>query len=131
MAKCSVEVQRGGVWRLVKDFSSEERALMYGGQGLMDGDVWRAVNRETGVVVGGGVSIGPWRPLDDVVARQQRERMHEIASRHRASQRDEDRRRRLRGFQFVGASPLAALLEDRQSERPSGVDRVNWKRDGF
>lgn len=161
MQKYSLEVQNGDNWELERDFSSLDRARAHGYDNFMQ-NTWRIYDRTARCYVHHhdslsgmeAVALGEttrfaeaarWRQVfaqrDAVV--QQRERLTEVAARQRASQhdRDEQRRRRLRGFQFVGAPPAIQTFPVRpipDIERLFGMisdedeaEKVNWRKEGF
>lgn len=175
MEKYSLEVLNWGTWELEKDFSSLDRAKRYGHERFAQNE-WRVHDRVAGYIV---YSYDPAAALETVAreevhrfaenerwrqifaeraaaavqARQQRERMAEVAARQRQQARDQARRERLRGFRFVGEGPAVLntgfltnpeidhqqMMNDLFGQdyghggpkRRSMEDRVNWLKEGF
>lgn len=163
MQKYSLELENWGNWQLEKDFASLDRAKRYGLDRFPQNE-WRVIDRHTGGVVYQHDPTAAmqqdaelesrrfqqterWRQIfadraaADVVERQNRERLLEVAARQRSRQRsmDEERRRRLRGFNFVGSRPrvleqwdIEEFLESVQARRRDELeDKVNWRLEGF
>lgn len=175
MEKYSLEVENWGSYELVKDFSSIELAKSHGHSNFPQNE-WRVFNRTAGRVVHKHdpfseiaaeasqhlqrfADTDMWRQrfadqaASEVVARQQRSRLSEIAQRQRRDQRDhtEERRERLSGFRFNGPEPdiLAqarraaaqarrAAWNDEWGDEEECDDRldlarekVNWQQEGF
>lgn len=162
MEKYSLEIENWGDWTLERDFSSFDRAKRHGIEKFPQND-WRIYDRVTRQIVYQHSPLEEvarqetrrfaeterWRQVyadraaDAVVARQQRERMAEVAARQR--ERDQARRSRLRGFNFVGPEPAIlsrrSVMEelflrdleawDRPKKRSSDIDHVNWLKEGF
>ena len=164
MEKYSLEVENWGSYELVKDFTSESLAKSHG-QSSFPQNGWRISNRTSGSVV---YEYDPlsniaeeagqhlqrfadtevWRrrfavqAAQQVVARQQRGRMAEIARRQRQSQRDDNQTRRTRlAGSFVGRTPhiLDRRIEDWDEYWDEDDDerldlsreKVNWMQEGF
>ena len=164
MEKYSLEISNWGSYELVKDFSSMSGAIRHGQNHYPQND-WRVFDRVGGSVV---YENDPFASIEeqasqeisrfqntelwrrrfqeqaerDVRARQEWERMAEIARRQRQSQtvRDfsQERRDRLEGFNFIGGRP--AILEDEdwteywpdEDERLDlSTEPVNWLIEGF
>jgi hypothetical protein len=132
MEKYSLEISNWGTYELVKDFSSMSGAVNHGRDQFPQNE-WRVFDRVGGKIVYENDPFGSiaeqasqeikrfddtekWRlrfqqqAEREVVARQERERLAEIASRQRQAQRQfrdipQERRDRLEGFHFVGAPP--------------------------
>lgn len=169
MEKYSLEVSNWGDWELEKDFASIPVAIRYARDRFSQNE-WRVIDRRTGEVVHSHDSNAEiettaraevarfqnterWRTIfaeraaSAVVASQQRERMAEVAARQRARQREQEqaRRERLRGFNFVGATPeilraprfpqweddMLDLLPSEDRPRRGQFEHVNWLKEGF
>ncbi len=169
MEKYSLEIENWGSYELVKDFSSVKLAKQHGRNNFPQNE-WRIFNRTAGRVVHKHDPFSDiaeeasqhlqrfadtemWRQrfadqaAREVVARQQRGRMAEIAARQRQAQRDnsEVRRERLSGFRFNGPQPdilaQAAAWDDEVEgwdDEEYDLDRldlarekVNWQQEGF
>lgn len=168
MQKYSLELAEWGEWKLERDFSSFDRAKEHGLQNFPQNE-WRIFDRVAGAIiyqhdpfaeietqakeeVRRFAETERWRTFfaeraaRDVIERQNRERMREVAARQRRQQQrqreqEDQRRNRLRGFNFVGETPPVlnrryeyALpdLEDDLFERSNPLDeKVNWMLEGF
>lgn len=168
MEKYSLEVENWGSYELVKDFTSESLAKGHG-QSNFPQNGWRIHNRTSNSVVYEHDPLSSiaeeagqhlqrfadtetWRrryaeqAAQQVVARQQRGRMAEIARRQRQSQRGDDqaRRSRLESFSFRGGTPhiLDRRIEDWDGDEDEDWDddngrldlaaeKVNWMQEGF
>lgn len=162
MQKFSLEIENWGSWELEKDFASLDRAKRYGVDRFPQNE-WRIFDRIAGAVV---YTHDPsaviqqeatqeverfraterWRQVfadraaAEVLERQNRERLLEVASRQRTRQRntEQERRERLRGFNFVGSRPRVLdtwnaddFLESINPRNDHLEERVNWKLEGF
>lgn len=157
MNKYSLEVEDWGEWALEKDFSSVERAKRYALDKFPQNQ-WRIFDRVVGSVVythtassaieeAARQEVSRFNRTDhwrEVYAQrdQQFGRLSNVANR----QREEQRRNRLRGFQFVGDEPAVLRRPRRMDppisrgvfnpalrfgwERPSEA-KVNWLKEGF
>jgi hypothetical protein len=163
MEKYSLEVENWGSYELVKDFTSESNAKGHG-QSNFPQNGWRILNRTSGSVV---YEYDPlsnmaeeagqhlqrfsdtetWRrrfseqAAQRVIARQQRGRMAEIASRQRQSQRNSNQARRTRLDGFVGTPHILDRRieewdddwydEDDDGRLDLSREKVNWIQEGF
>jgi hypothetical protein len=162
MDKFSLEVQNWGNWELERDFSSLDRAIRFGRERFPENE-WRVYDRVAREVVhvhDPAVALEQtarqefqrfqtterWRErfaeraAAEVLARQQRERIAEVAARQR--EREQVRRNRLRGFRFVGEPPeilrmsrptfdaIEDLFDDESRVRDRD-DKVDWLKEGF
>ena len=150
MEKYSLEVENWGNYELVKDFSSVELAKRHGTSNFPQNE-WRVFNRTAGRVVHRHDPFSEiaaeasqhlqrfadtemWRQrfadraAHEVVARQQRSRLAEVAQRQRRDQRDWAGRSRT--LQRYGADYYDD--EEYDDERLDLVrEKVNWQQEGF
>ena len=166
MDKYSLEILNFGQWELERDFSTLDGAKTHGLMNFPHNE-WRVFDRRAGAHV--VFSYDPssaieetarnevrrmeeaerWRfriamrQAAEVMARQQRERMADVAARQRQQQRERElnqaRRNRLQGFNFVGRRPSIldtpdpVMVEDYIDSLEDGdvVEKVNWLKEGF
>lgn len=165
MDKYSLEILNFGRWELERDFSTLDGAKTHGLTYFQQNE-WRIFDRRAGAHV---FSYSPAAALEetarnevrrledaerwrfrmamrqaaDVMARQQRERMADVAARQRQQQRERElnqaRRNRLQGFNFVGPRPSIldtpdpVMIEEyiESLEDRDVVEKVNWLKEGF
>lgn len=163
MEKYSLELSNWGTYELVKDFSSMSGAIRHGtnhfpqnewrvfdrvgGKIVFENDPFASISEQASQEIERFANTERWRRRfqeqaeREVRARQERERLVEIAARQREAQHNQARRDRLAGFNFVGNAPsvLQQRWEDEAEEWEWDDDerldlsreKVNWLVEGF